>query len=234
MRSWVEFWDADHAIYVNARHKAAHARNICADIVRLLPSQRPNLLDFGCGEAIYAEALAPHCETLVLCEAADRVRASLKARVTDHEIDVVSSEELQATGAERKFDLIVVNSVVQYLNRGQLDALLVQWRELLAKDGRLVIADVVPPDLGKLTDALALLKFAAREGFVFGAVRGLVQTAFSNYGALRTELGFSTHSEKEFISILTAHGFQARRLRPNIGHNQGRMAFEAANQNPSD
>lgn len=228
MRSWVEFWDAEHTIYVNDRHKAAHARHVCTDIVRLLPGNRPRVLDFGCGEAIYAESLAPHCGTLVLCDAAEHVRERLRQRVTgiDH-IDVVGAEQLMERYAGAKFDLVLVNSVTQYLNPQQLQALLADWRALLASDGRLIVADVVPPGLGKLSDAAALLKFAHSEGFLFGAVTGLVRTAVSNYGALRNQLGFSVHREGEFLAILDTHGFRARRIHPNIGHNQGRMAFEA-------
>ena len=228
MRSWVEFWDAEHAIYVNHRHKAAHARTVQAGIVQLLPDTPARILDFGCGEAIYAETLAAHCASLMLCEAADRVRERLRQRIgADDRIKVVSPEQLFELDVGTGFDLIMVNSVVQYLSRTQLDALLVQWRSLLATEGRLIIADVVPPDLGKVSDAAALLRFAAREGFLLGAGVGLLRTALSKYGAVRAELGFSVYTEAAFLEVLRSQGFRATRLRPNVGHNQRRLAFEA-------
>ena len=43
----------------------------------------------------------------------------------------------------------------------------------------------------------------------------------------RSDLGLTTYSEAEMIEMLTAAGFRAQRHRPNFGHNQARMAFEA-------
>ena len=37
VKSWVEFWDSEHAIYVSERHKQLHAEAVGKDIVRHLP-----------------------------------------------------------------------------------------------------------------------------------------------------------------------------------------------------
>ncbi len=227
MASWVDYWNSDHPIYVNARHKALHAAGIARDFARHILSRDAAVLDYGCGEALYAEDVARLCRRLVLADAAPAVRERLAERVAAlPSVAVVSSEEVAAM-PDGSFDLIVANSLLQYLTIGQLAELLPLWRRLLRPDGRLVLADVVPPDVSPVTDATALLAFAWKGGFVGAALMGFVRTALSDYRKLRGELGFTTHEEHEMLAMLSRHGFAGERVRPNFGHNQSRMTFVA-------
>ena len=89
------------------------------------------MLDFGCGEATHADRVAARVGQLWLCEAAERVRDHLRARFGQlANVKVIGSDELRDL-APGTFDLIVANSVAQYLTRDELDALLRTWRQLL-------------------------------------------------------------------------------------------------------
>jgi hypothetical protein len=101
------------------------------------------------------------------------------------------------------------------------------WRQLLKPQGRLLLADVPARGVTPVTDALALLTFGWRGGFFIAAVAGLARTAISDYGRLRNELGFASYDEAEVLALLTEAGFSPQRHRPNLGHNQTRMAFLA-------
>jgi SAM-dependent methyltransferase len=225
VKSWVEFWDGDHAIYVNERHKRLHAAAVGRDIIRHIPTAHAAVLDYGCGEALYAADVAARCRRLVLCEAAQGVREALAMRVAG----IANVEVVDPAAAQRlpagTIDLLVANSLVQYLRRDELLTLLTVWREKLRPDGALVVADVIPPDISPLADAMALLKFAAKGGFLVAAVAGLVRTALSDYSRLRRELGLATYSEAVFIALAAEAGLRAERIHPNFGHNQHRMAF---------
>jgi SAM-dependent methyltransferase len=227
VRSWIEFWDSDHAIYVNERHKLLHARAVGRDIVRHIPTPHAAVLDYGCGEALYAEHVAAHCRRLVLCEAAEGVRERLARRAAA----VANIEVMDPAGVERlppaTFDLVVANSLVQYLTRDQLLTLLASWRAKLRPDGVLVVADVIPPNVSPIADAAALMQFAWKGGFLLAAGAGLVRTALSDYGRIRKQLGFAMYEEADFLHLLEEAGYSAGRAHPNFGHNQLRMAFRA-------
>jgi SAM-dependent methyltransferase len=227
MRSWIDFWNAEHSIYVNDRHKKLHAEAIARDIARHIPAREAVVLDHGCGEALYAEEVAKGCGRLILCEAAPRIVADLAARLAGKG----SIEVIDPTGAAGipagSIDLVVVNSVLQYLSRDELAALLELWRRVVKPDGRLVLADVIPPGVSAVHDARALLSFAARGGFLVPAIAGLARTAFSDYARIRKSLGFSMYEESEVVGMLAAHGFATERAHPNFGHNQARMTFSA-------
>lgn len=227
MRSWIDFWNADHAIYVNDRHKQLHAEAVASDIARHIASPAAVVLDHGCGEAFYAEDIARRCGRLILCDAAPKVCAALAERMAGaRNVEVI--EPIGVTQlADASLDLVVVNSVLQYLSRRDLEDLLDLWRVKLKPDGRLVIADVIPPGVSPLRDAAALLLFATRGGFLVPALTGLARTALSDYGRIRKSLGFSMYAEGEFVDLLARHGLAAIRVHPNFGHNQARMTFSA-------
>lgn len=227
MTSWIDFWNAEHSLYVNGRHKQLHARAVARDIIRHIPGPRAVVLDYGCGEALYAEAIAPHCGRLILCDAAPRICAELAQRLAGvPHVDVMDPPGVEQL-PDGTLDLIVVNSVLQYLSRPVLETLLDTWRSKLKSGGRLVIADVIPPGVSPIRDAAALLSFATRGGFLLPALGGLVRTALSDYGRIRKQLGFSMYAEREFIDLLAKHGLAAERVHPNFGHNQARMTFSA-------
>jgi SAM-dependent methyltransferase len=228
VQDWINYWDSDHPIYVSARHFDVHYRTIAADIVRCLPSSDARVLDHGCGEALHADDIARNCGGLFLCEAAPTLRSRLAERFADNEkIRVIGPDEVERLPAEC-LNLVVANSVAQYLKRSELEALLASWRRILKPGGRLVIADVIDPQHGAVTDAAALLRFAAANGFLIAACLGLARAFFSPYRKLRAELGLSAYTEGEMQALLDRAGFAAERLSRNFGHNQARMAFAAA------
>jgi SAM-dependent methyltransferase len=185
------------------------------------------VLDYGCGEATRADLVAEAAGRLILSDGAPAVRDKIAARLKDNAgIAVLSPEEVAALPAG-SLDVIVLNSVAQYLKRAEFDALLALFRRLLAPAGRLVVGDVIPPHTSAVTEVTALMRLAWRNGFVGPALVGLVRTAFSNYRALRTQLGLAHYTEAEMLAALAQAGFNAQRRHPNIEHNQERMTFVA-------
>jgi len=225
--SWRDFWNQDTPIYVSGRHKVLHYARIAGDIARLVPSPDAAVLDFGCGEALSADRVAARCGRLYLCDAAPLVRERLLARFAgDARIAVLAPEDAESLPDE-SLDLIVANSVIQYLSLDELRALLRLSRLKLKGGGSLILADVIPPDVSPLTDASALLSFAWKGGFLGAALVGLARTAVSDYRRLRDELGLAQYDEAEMIEILGEAGLSGERLAWNIGHNPSRMTFRA-------
>lgn len=223
--SWRDFWNGEHAIYVSQRHKALHYRQIASDLIDHIAAPGAIVLDHGCGEALDAGRVAGHCGKLYLCEAAPSVRDKLRAMLGGKaNVAVVSPEEVEALPAET-LDLVVANSLIQYLSRDELVALLAIWHGKLKPGGRLVVADIIPPDVSPLTDASQLLAFAWRGGFLTAALAGLVRTAFSDYRKLRAQYGLSTYRIDDITGLITAAGFDGVTPAKNFGHNPHRLTL---------
>jgi SAM-dependent methyltransferase len=227
MTTWREFWDGAHSIYVSDRHKDVHYRDVAEQIAAFVPSPQARVLDHGSGEAIHAEIVAAVAGDVLLCDAAASVRAAIAARfAANPKIKVIAPEDVERL-PDAALDLIFANSLVQYLTAAELDQLLALWRRLLAPGGVLIVADVIPPHVGALSDGFALMRYAVTNGFFGAALVGLARTALSRYRRLRGELGIARYGEAEFLSKLRAAGFSAERLARNVEHNPARMTFRA-------
>ena len=227
LSDWKSFWESEHSIYVNSRHKEVHCRDIAENIAALVPNPRARVLDYGCGESLHADLVAAAAGELVLCDSAAPVRAGLEPRFARNpRIKVLSPDELE-NEPDNRFELIVSNSVVQYLTSSELDRLLLLWRRLLIPNGALIVADVIPPGVGPASDVSALLRYAARNGFLLAALAGLARTAVSPYRKLRRTIGISQYTQQDFMRKLAKAGYAAERLPSNLEHNQARMTFQA-------
>jgi ubiquinone/menaquinone biosynthesis C-methylase UbiE len=128
---------------------------------------------------------------------------------------------------EKSLDLAVMNSVAQYMTSDEFDTALAVIKRLLKPSGRLVLGDILRPEVGMIRDVLALLQFAKQSGFLKDALIGLVSTALSDYRELRTRVGLQRYSEDEIVARLAKAGFSCTRAHRNIGHNPWRMTFVA-------
>ena len=226
MGDWIAFWDSEHSIYVNARHRDVHYRTIAQDVRAHVPAGAA-VLDYGCGEALHAELVAARARTLILCEAAPVVRARLAKRFAGHpKIEVRAPEEVAALPSG-SLDVVVLHSVAQYLTPKELDGLLALFRRLVSDNGVFILGDVIPPHVSAATDAWALIRFAKANGFLGAALVGLVRTLASDYWRLRSNLGLTRYGETAILEKLAGAGFSARRAPANIGHNGARMTFLA-------
>ena len=225
MRAWIDYYDSPHTIYANARHRDVHFKHIASDIAGYVPSPDATVVDYSCGEALYAGMVADACGKLILAEPAPGVRARIAALFAGNpKISAVTLEDVAAM-PDGSVDLIVMHSVSQYMSAEEIDAALKTFRRLLKPSGTFVLGDVLAPNISAVTDVLALLRFGLTDGFFIAAFVSLVRTFFSNYWQLRTSVGLARYSEAEITAKLAACGFSATRQAKNIGHNWARMTF---------
>ena len=227
MDDWIDYYDSTHTIYASKLHRDLHFQLISKDIIGYIASPDAVVLDYACGEALSAAKVAEACGQLILAEPAPGVRGRLIARFAPNtKIRVRSLDDVRKM-PEKSVDLVVMNSVAQYMTSAELDSAFAVIKRLLKPGGRLVVGDILRPEVGMGRDVIALLRFAARHGFLRDALIGLVSTALSDYRQLRSKVGLQRYSEAELVEKLTAAGFTASRAHSNIGHNPWRMTFVA-------
>ncbi|MBR1164923.1 MULTISPECIES: class I SAM-dependent methyltransferase [Bradyrhizobium] len=227
MDEWIDYYDSTHTIYASRLHRDLHFQIIANDIIGYIASPDAVVLDYACGEALSAAKVANACAQLYLAEPAPGVRGRLVARFApDTRIRVRSLDDLKHMDAD-SIDLVVMNSVAQYMTPQELDSAFDVIHRVLKPSGRFVLGDILRPEVGMARDVVALLRFAATHGFLRDALVGLASTALSDYRQLRTRIGLQRYREDEMIAKLGAAGFSATRAPRNIGHNPWRMTFVA-------
>jgi ubiquinone/menaquinone biosynthesis C-methylase UbiE len=227
MDDWIDYYDSTHTIYASKLHRDLHFELIARDIIGYIASADAVVLDYACGEALSAARVAEACGKLILAEPAPGVRGRLIARFAPNtKIRVRSLDDIRNM-EQKSVDLVVMNSVAQYMTPAELDSAFAFTKRLLKPSGRLVIGDILRPEVGIVRDVIALLRFARKHGFLRDALIGLVTTALSDYRQLRRRIGLQRYGENEMIAKLAAAGFSASRAHSNIGHNPWRMTFVA-------
>lgn len=227
MDDWIDYYDSTHTIYVSKLHRDVHFRVIANDILAYVPSPDAVVLDYSCGEALSAAQVAAACQKLILAEPAPGVRGRLTARFGPNpKIEVRSLDDLQQLPSG-SVDLAVMISVAQYMTPAELDRAFGLMRRILKPGGKFVLGDILRPEVGAAADVIALLKLAAKNGFLTDALWGLARTVLSDYWQLRQSIGLQRYSEAEMIAKLKAAGFSPSRAKTNVGYNPARMTFVA-------
>jgi SAM-dependent methyltransferase len=228
MKSWLDFWNAPNAIYVSRRHQQAHYAKVLSGIRRFMPAGGAAVvLDWGCGDALAANDLAQTCRTLLLYDRADSTRRRLLVNFADRsKIRVLDDAELGAV-APASLDLIIVNSVVQYLDRRQFSDALRLFHRLLKSDGTLLLGDIIAPDTPLLGHVTTFLRFAWHNGFFIAALIGLARNFVSPYRKLRRDAGYACYMQKQMLGLLDDNGFVGERLASNVAVSQLRSSYVA-------
>ena len=226
MDSWLDFWNAPQHLYVNLDHAERLYREVAEELLRAAEiGKGERCLDFGCGEALGCPVLLARGASVLLCDGAERMRRLATARFGARSgVTVLDLAGFKAI-PPGTLDVVAVVSVLQYLPREELRGLLDRWHAQLRPGGRLVIGDVIPPDIGPLSDSLALLAYCRRHGHLLPAIRSILATALSDYRRVRHALGLTSYDEAEIRDLLGSHGFAATRHARNLGVNQARMTF---------
>ena len=144
-RTGASFGKSPNSIWVCDQHRSLHGRLVADGMIDFIQSPFAIVLDYGCGEALSADRVAARCGKLILCDAAGSVRSVLSKRYTGHgNVKVIAPEDVPTIPAE-SLDLIVANSVVQYMPTTEVESLLDLFHPRLRNSGTLVIGDVIPP-----------------------------------------------------------------------------------------
>jgi SAM-dependent methyltransferase len=228
MKSWLDFWNAPNAIYVSRRHQEAHYAKVASGIGGFVPAGGDAVvLDWGCGDAFMANALAQTCRALLLYDRAEATRGRLmSAYAGSPKIRVLGEAALEAL-PDASIDLIVVNSVVQYLSASQFADALRLFHRLLKHHGTLLLGDIIAPDTPLVGHVSTFLRFAWQNGFLTAGIIGLARNFVSPYRKLRRDAGYACYTQKQMLALLGENGFIGERLKSNIAVSQLRSSYLA-------
>jgi SAM-dependent methyltransferase len=227
MQSWLSYWDAPNKSYVSERHKQAHYDVVFDGVRPFVPTAAGSVVvDWGCGDALAAERIADVCSgTVLLYDPANSTRERLHRLHGMHPririLDDLAADSL----APDTIDLVIVNSVIQYLTEAQLDRSLAWFHSVLKPTGTLLLGDVISPGTPGLRHVTTFLGFALRRGFLLVAIAGLAQTFVSSYRKLQKQLGLAAYAPGQMVAKLERFGFTAERLARNIAVSPHRSSY---------
>jgi cyclopropane fatty-acyl-phospholipid synthase-like methyltransferase len=218
--SWTAYWediDHRHIFAVEARDYVARLRAA----VPVRPTDR--VLDFGCGFGHAVELLAPTVAAVGYWDSAEAMRRATGDRSARfRSVFLADLARPAALGAYGRFDLVLANSVVQYMGRDELRRWISRWGSLLTPDGRIVLSDVPAPQTSSVREVLGLIKFARRHRFLARAVRDGMHEA-GRYTRSRGEHCLTRWTPDEIAALAAVSGLETTVLPANLTHRSGRF-----------
>ena len=188
------------------------------------------VLDFGCGFGFVPALLAPLVDeiwwwepSLNMRSAAARNTATFpNARFCDlSAMDSTATQEITWQG--HGFDLILVNSVVQYMATEEVWRWLHQWRAMLASGGQVVLSDLIPPRHNSLSDVACLLRLGRRQGSALVAANQALG-GIASYWRTRHARPLTAISKTDLARHAAAAEFDVTFLPANLTHFRQRWA----------
>lgn len=184
----------------------------------LPPGSHARVLDFGCGFGFVAAMLAPRVGQIFLWDASTNMRQRARVNVAGQpNIRFIDLSDPRAVASELRFDLILVNSVAQYMTRDDFSAWLVLWRDMLAPKGRVVVSDLIPPTYPASSDIVDLLRFSARRRVLARAIWQLFGDLW-RYWRVRTACPLTRIGREELSRLGQTAGFVVSFLPRNLTH----------------
>ena len=161
---WADYWQDlpdGHFLF------PAEGREVAKNLAAAFPLAGLRVLDYGSGYGLVAREVAPRVGSLAVWDRSERVRRFAAGYLRDCP-NVVAFDPAAGGGP---FDLILVNSVVQYMTSAELGDLVSRAANWLAPDGRLVLSDLVPPGQSLTSDLASLIGFSLRHGYLLSALK---------------------------------------------------------------
>jgi SAM-dependent methyltransferase len=226
--AWDAYWEElpdDHRML---RENAVEYVRRLRSAIGFGPETR--VLDFGCGFGNVARQLAPSVHHLSLWDDAPRMRRCAMAAVTDAaNVEMLDLSSGPHEYQSPQFDLILANSVIQYMTVAEVQTWLRRWRAMLAPRGQIVVSDVVPPDYPAGRDLWIICQVSARRGFILGALYDAVRVMPLYWRARRARPLLRTSAE-ELCQWAAVAGLTVRFLPENLTYFRDRITavFSAA------
>jgi SAM-dependent methyltransferase len=223
-KSWRSYWNQPSTYEEVHRAQAVHYVDKLTAISPL--DSKARVLDFGAGFGFVAEALVGKVGRMYLWDISESMRNQARRLLARYQnVEFLDLSGVHASVPVRSCDLIIVNSVVQYMTVEELASWLVRWRAMLSPKGRIVLSDLVPSDPPPLFfELFEALAFSARCGMFLHVISPRQIRALKRYWKTRKETGPLLRIGEDTLRRLAGNAGLAVQILPgNLTHFSRRM-----------
>ena len=232
MISWGNYWKENPKLFMKVMEKSTEFVAEKLEIHQLI-DHSTNLFDFGCGPGYLANALKGKVNSFYGVDISDKYIEIATQKCTDTprfsfrtlplEQSISSLSLLKQEG--RQFDTIIILSVIQYFkNKAEVLQLLTNCRELLAADGKIILADVIENENGLWQDAFSVMLDSIKKGYLFAFIQFMWRAKLSKYNSLRKTHQLFMLSKDEVAEIAKEAHLQSTIL-PSITLQSSRISY---------
>jgi 2-polyprenyl-3-methyl-5-hydroxy-6-metoxy-1,4-benzoquinol methylase len=190
-----------------------------------------SILDFGCGPAYLVKYLLFKNVKVTGADISKEVIKQNRTRYPGAEFvfieDVTSVQDtLQNAIGEKRFDYVILLSVVQYFEDiARVSAVIAKLQKVLKPGGRLIVADVVNSKTSRLSDAAAAFFECFRKGRGMAFLRFIIRLLTSQYSSVARSQPLLVIDDPGIDSVASANGMRWKKL-PQMSVHPSRASYE--------
>jgi 2-polyprenyl-3-methyl-5-hydroxy-6-metoxy-1,4-benzoquinol methylase len=211
--NWVDFWKeknafddsmgVNYSVFLEKAEAYVH------------PAKDSVVLDIGSGPGHLEDAWQGRVKEIHAVDVSKRYNDVVREKHRDHPHVVV--HDLSETNyldfsflGNKKFDIIIVMSVLQYYkNKEEVKKLLMAAKQLAAPGGTMLIADIMAPT-SFVKEVVQVLTDALKKGKFFSYLSLFVRLRFSPYYKTRKQAGFLVLEKDDWETMIRELGLNAR------------------------
>lgn len=208
---WENFWKDQRQSFLAVMKISTAFFASRLEILSLVKST-DTILDYGCGPGFLADYFANRGMSITGADINDFFITQSKKNHPQSSFILISSipkenekimkDQLQ----DKKFDVIILLSIVQYLNDEQtLSQTISILRPYLSASGKIIIADVIDENTSSVRDALSIFRLCIFNNKIIAFIRFVFYLLFSNYRDLSKKVKLLMISESLVNQIATAN-----------------------------
>lgn len=183
-------------------------------------------LDYGCGYFDLGRQILKKTKIVDGYDPNENNFPLAKELLEDSDKIRVSFYSMTSQIPHGKYDLIVLNSVVQYFaGKKELEAFFAQTRQFLRTNGKIVLADLIPENYNRYLDALEGLAFAMNHGVFVSMVRHLYRSVTKPNDLVLYQLNL-----KELADVASSAGWRVKPIENNLTPSRRRYSVICESQ----
>jgi 2-polyprenyl-3-methyl-5-hydroxy-6-metoxy-1,4-benzoquinol methylase len=218
MDNWIDYWSTETQ-FVCDRHKNLSYEEIYRDLQRYL-NLSDRILDFGCGEGLFAKKLSNKCRNLYLYDASKAIQDRLKDKFKDSNIQIINDYK-----KAENINLVIISSVSQYIPQEDFFNILNNLKSSISKNGKIIISDLIPEQNSIVTETIDLLKISIKNRFLCRAIIKMLFSFFGNYRKIRQLFPLTKYNLRHFKESSEMLGFFYQEENINLGLNSNRKTI---------
>jgi cyclopropane fatty-acyl-phospholipid synthase-like methyltransferase len=220
---WDFFWEKPTSGFEEIMKKSADAF-VLSFLEQIPLNKTERLLDFGAGTGDILEIFLKHFSHVFGYDKSSYIIRKLEKRFQENDQVTIIKDLEVMTSSCHDMDCIFLNSVIQYMSLKELQDLLVQFKQILAPEGILIISDIIPPRYSRIADTFGLIQTTLHKGFLPTFVKQIVQSILKN-PFMQTQMTLAQYSEEGLHKLLNENGFKAERLASNLHLSRHRFSL---------
>lgn len=211
--SWLDFWQKENEFDDSMSANYAY---FLARVEEFIPlSSTKTVLDIGSGPGNLEDAWHGRVAEIHGLDISERYNAIARAKHAHHPNvyfhNLPANDYLNFSPvAGRRFDIIIVMSVVQYYrNAAEVEDLLAAIKQVAAPGAQALICDLIVEE-SVLKDVLSIIDRSLRQGQLLSMMKLLFRLRFSSYYTIRKTNGFLVIPESTWLAMCRRLGLNAR------------------------